>query len=226
MGFLIAVEGGDGAGKATQTRLLAHALREHGLPVKQLSFPRYDNPSSALVRAYLGGEFGSDPNAVNAYAASAFYAVDRIASYLDDWKRDYESGGVIVTDRYTVSNAIHQAAKLDSDAKAKYLNWLYDFEYGKLGLPKPDIVFYLDVPAEVSECLRREREQVTGTTADIHENLEFQKKSLANAREVARMSDWKIVRCTEDGRMRSIDDIHAELLGSVLDCLKNQNRGG
>ncbi len=219
-GFLAAIEGGDGAGKATQTRLLAEGLMRHGYPVRQLSFPRYDNPSSALVRAYLGGQFGNDPEAVNAYAASTFYAVDRVASYLDDWGPHYESGGIVVTDRYTISNAIHQAAKLDSDEKAAYLNWLYDFEYDKLRIPKPDVVFYLDVPTEVSEQLRRGREQATGTVADIHENLAFQQKSVANAREVARLSDWEVVRCVDDGgKLRSIEDIHRELMERVLQRL-------
>ena len=111
-GKLIVIEGLDGSGKSTQTELLQKNLAALSVDTKRIKLPDYDDPSSTLVRMYLGGEFGNDPSCVNVYAASSFYAVDRYASYSRHWKEDYLSGKVILADRYTSSNAVHQAVKL------------------------------------------------------------------------------------------------------------------
>ena len=169
MGKLIVIEGTDGSGKSTQFRKLTERLEQEGQAFKTLVFPRYQEPSSALIRMYLGGDFGTHPSDVNAYAASSFYAVDRYASYKQDWGEWYENGGLIVSDRYTTSNAVHQTSKEPPEKQGDFLKWLYEFEYDKLGLPRPDLIIYLDVPTSFTEKLMRHREQETNTHADIHE---------------------------------------------------------
>ena len=168
-GLLICIEGLDASGKDTQTHLAASYLESRGLPFRTLSFPTYDERTSALVRMYLNGEFGADPRAVNAYAASSFFALDRYASYMTDWKNDCARGAVILANRYTTSNAVHQLSKLPEPEWEPFLNWLYGYEYGLLGIPKPDLVLCLDMPVEMSEALMRKRESDTGTKADIQE---------------------------------------------------------
>ncbi|MDO4315770.1 MAG: thymidylate kinase, partial [Oscillospiraceae bacterium] len=181
-GKLIVFEGTDGSGKATQTRLLCRYLEEQGIPYREIDFPRYGKPSAAMVREYLDGNLGKKPGDVNAYAASMFYAMDRYASYKQDWGGFYEAGGLIVADRYTTSNAVHQASKLQADERKAYLDWLFDLEYRLLGLPRPDLVLYLDMPTEIAGRMMRRREQATGTHADIHEQDEAYLKSCrANA---------------------------------------------
>ena len=143
MGKLIVIEGTDGSGKSTQFKKLTERVTAEGIEFQKLVFPQYAEPSSALIRMYLGGEFGTKPTDVNAYAASAFYAVDRYASYKEVWGEFYESGGTVVSGRYTTSNAIHQTSKLPREQWEDFLNWLYDFEYNKLGLPEPDLVIFL-----------------------------------------------------------------------------------
>ena len=168
-GTLIVLEGTDGCGKSTQfARLCAH-LQQRGAAFQHLKFPQYEQESSALIRMYLAGEFGSRPGDVNGYAASAFYAVDRYASYKKVWGDWYEGGGLVLADRYTTSNAIHQASKVPPEEREAFFRWLYDFEYGKLGLPRPDLVLYLDVPTEYTVGMLRSREEQTSTQADIHE---------------------------------------------------------
>ena len=153
-GKLFIIEGGDGSGKATQTRLLYEHLQRDGRPVRAVSFPDYDSDSSALVRMYLRGDFGSDANAVNPYAASAFYAVDRYASYQRGWKDFFQAGGIVLADRYTTSNMLYQMIKFETPAeRTAYLDWLEDFEFNKMGLPRPDQAFLLDVPLAVTEQL-------------------------------------------------------------------------
>ena len=133
MGKLIVFEGVDGSGKSTQYKMLCKKLTDRGIPFRNLVFPRYSEPSSALIRMYLAGEFGDKPGDVNAYAASAFFAVDRYASFVQDWREYYRSGGLIVTDRYTTSNAVHQAGKLPPEERGEFLRWLSEFEYDRLG---------------------------------------------------------------------------------------------
>ena len=144
MGKLIVLEGIDGSGKSAQYRRLTARFEREGLDYHSIVFPRYDQESSALIRMYLNGDFGSRPDDVNAYASSIFYAVDRYASYMTDWKAYYQSGGVVLSDRYTTSNAVHQGAKLPPEEQPRFFDWLYDLEYVKLGLPRPDLVIFLD----------------------------------------------------------------------------------
>lgn len=221
MGKLIVIEGTDGSGKSTQFRLMSEHLEKDGVAFKHLVFPRYSEESSALIRMYLGGQFGSKPTDVNAYSASAFYAVDRFASYKMDWGQWYEDGGVVISDRYTTSNAVHQASKETGENREKFLQWLYDFEYEKMGLPRPDLIIYLDVPTDYTEKMMRKREQDTNTSADIHEkDMQY----LATCRECGRAAaafyGWKVIQCVQNGQMRTIEDIHQEIYAAVKQCLE------
>ena len=221
MGKLIVIEGTDGSGKSTQFRLLTEAVERQGRQFRKLVFPQYAEESSALIRMYLGGEFGSKPSDVNAYAASAFYAVDRYASYKKVWGEWYEQGGLVLSDRYTTSNAVHQASKEPKERRAEFLRWLYEFEYEKLGLPKPDLTIYLDVPTAYTEQLMRSREAATGTHADIHEqDLSYLATCREMGREAAGYYGWTVIDCVRDGKMRSIEDIHEEIIGRVAACLE------
>ena len=221
MGKLIVIEGTDGSGKSTQFRLMSEHLEKDGIAFKHLVFPRYSEESSALIRMYLGGQFGSKPTDVNAYAASSFYAVDRYASYKMDWGQWYEDGGVVLSDRYTTSNAVHQASKLSGEERERYLKWLYDFEYDKLGLPRPDLTIYLDVPTDFTEKLLRHREQDTNTQADIHEkDMEYLATCRQTGRAAAEYYSWKVIRCVKDGAMRTMEDIHQEIYTAVKQCLE------
>lgn len=221
MGKLIVLEGTDGSGKSTQFRLMAQRLTEEKVEFRRLVFPRYENESSALIRMYLGGQFGTKPSDVNAYAASAFYAVDRYASYKQDWGKWYEDGGLILSDRYTTSNAVHQASKETGENRDAFLKWLYEFEYDKLGLPRPDLTIYLDVPTDFTEKLMRHREQDTGTKADIHEqDTEYLNTCRRTGRAAAEFYGWTVIDCVKDGAMRSIEDIHQEIYRHVAACLE------
>ena len=222
MGKLIVIEGTDGSGKSTQFKLLTEHLNKQEIPFKKLVFPRYSEPSSALIRMYLGGEFGTNPSDVNSYAASAFYAVDRYASYKQDWGDWYEQGGLILSDRYTTSNAVHQAAKEPEEKRGAFLRWLYEFEYDRLGLPCPDLIIYLDVPTDFTEVMMRRREQATNTQADIHEkDLSYLATCRQSGKAAAAFYGWTVIECVKDGAMRSIEDIHQEIYGHVMACLED-----
>lgn len=215
MGKVIVIEGSDGSGKATQTKLLYEYLIGQGKRVRMVSYPNYESQSSALVKMYLGSEFGSDAFAVNPYVASSFYAVDRFASFLKEWKEFYEESedAIIICDRYVTSNMLHQTAKLDTvEEKEKFLDWEYDFEYVKGGLPVPDYVFFLDVKPEVTFCLMKDRANKITNEAkkDIHEaNQEFLIKSYENSRLLSEKYGWKRIDCCdEQGGMKSIEEIH------------------
>ena len=222
MGKLIVIEGTDGSGKSTQFRLLTDRLEAEQVKFQKLVFPQYSEPSSALIRMYLGGEFGKSPSDVNAYAASAFYSVDRYASYRKVWGKWYEDGGLVVSDRYTTSNAVHQASKEPEDKRENFLNWLYDFEYDKLGLPRPDLVIYLDVPTDFTEKMLRHRETETHTHADIHEqDMQYLATCRQMGRAAAEHYGWTVIRCVRDGAMRSMEDIHEEIYRHVAACLED-----
>ena len=222
MGKLIVIEGTDGSGKSTQFRLLTKRLEEENRAFQKLVFPQYSEPSSALIRMYLGGEFGSKPSDVNAYAASAFFAVDRYASFKKVWGDWYDNGGLIVSDRYTTSNAVHQASKEPEERQAEFLKWLYEFEYDKLGMPAPDLVIYLDVPTDFTEAMMRRREADTNTSADIHEqDMQYLATCRRTGKKAAEYYGWKIINCVENGAMRSIEDIHEEIYRHVAACLGN-----
>ena len=222
MGKLIVIEGTDGSGKSTQFRLLTDRLESEQVKFQKLVFPQYSEPSSALIRMYLGGEFGKSPSDVNAYAASAFYSVDRYASYRKVWGKWYEEGGLVVSDRYTTSNAVHQASKEPEDKREDFLNWLYDFEYDKLGLPRPNLVIYLDVPTDFTEKMLRHRESETHTQADIHEqDMQYLATCRRMGRAAADHYGWTVIRCVRDGAMRSMEDIHEEIYRHVAACLED-----
>ena len=219
-GKLIVFEGTDGSGKATQARLLCQRLDREGIPYQEIDFPRYGKPSAAMVQEYLDGNLGKKPGDVNAYAASLFFSMDRYASYKQDWGDFYEAGGLIVADRYTTSNAVHQASKLPESERKAYLDWLFDLEYRLLGLPKPDLVIYLDMPTEITEQMMRRREQTTGTHADIHEQDEtYLKNCRANAKEIVKACGWSVVDCAEDEKPRTPEDIHAQVYQLVKKLL-------
>ena len=222
MGKLIVIEGTDGSGKSTQFRLLTQRLRNEHIAFQKIVFPQYAEPSSALIRMYLGGEFGTKPTDVNAYAASSFYAVDRYASYKKVWGQWYEQGGLVVCDRYTTSNAVHQASKEPEGKRKDFLKWLYEFEYDHLGLPCPDLTLYLDVPTDFTEQLLRHREQDTHTTADIHErDIAYLAACRRSGRAAAEYYGWTIVSCVKNGKMRSIEDIHQEIYRHVQTKLED-----
>jgi len=171
---------------------------------------------------YLGGEFGTKPSDVNAYAASTFYAVDRYASYKQDWGQWYENGGLIVSDRYTTSNAVHQTSKESKEKQQDFLKWLYDLEYERLGLPRPDLTIYLDVPTDFTEKLLRGREAATNTHADIHEkDMQYLATCRETGRSAAGFYGWTVIECVKDGQMRSIEDIHEEIYRHVRNCLED-----
>lgn len=222
MGKLIVIEGTDGSGKSTQFRLLTERVAAEGREFQKLVFPQYKEESSALIRMYLGGEFGTKPSDVNAYAASAFYAVDRYASYKKVWGQWYEQGGLVLSDRYTTSNAVHQASKEPEEKQGEFLRWLYEFEYDKMGLPRPDLTIYLDVPTDFTEKMMRSREAATNTHADIHEkDLEYLATCRRTGKAAAAFYNWTVIDCVRDGAMRSIEDIHEEIYSHVMACLED-----
>ena len=216
-GKLYVIEGRDGSGKATQSELLYRTFLEQEIPVRKVSFPNYESDSSALVRMYLRGDFGQDPSDVNAYAASSFYAADRYAGYKSDWGAFYEKGGVIIADRYTTSNAVHQCSKLPEEEWDGFLDWLFHYEYGLLGIPAPDAVIYLEVDPQISQKLMEGRYGGDEGKKDIHErNVAYLQDSARAAAYCARRLGWHTVQCSAGGRMRTVGDIQArirEILG-------------
>ena len=217
-GKLFVIEGVDGSGKATQTDLLYQALLKKNKQVRKVSFPDYDSPSSSLIKMYLNGEFGSDPNSVNAFATSVFFAVDRFASFRKDWQTFYEEGGIVIADRYVTSNLVHQAGKIeDPKEKEKYITWLSDLEYHIFGLPKPDCVIFLDMPPQYSLRLREQRHTLKqGLTQDIHEaDQKYLMHAYENAVSIAEHQSWHTVHCVAGDQIRSIDSIHEEILKTI-----------
>ncbi len=221
MGKLIVLEGLDGSGKSTQLSILEKNLASKGVDFKTVSFPEYDLPSCAPVKMYLAGEFGTRPGDVNAYAASLFYAVDRFASMKKGWGEFYQQGGLILAGRYTTSNAIHQTSKLPEEQWQEYLNWLFELEYDRVGIPKPDKVIYLNVPVEVSQGLLSERYSGDESQKDIHER---DRDYLAHCHKAAdftiKQFGWDKVECYEGGQMRSRESIADEILSLVLPIVK------
>jgi dTMP kinase len=214
---IIVIEGLDGSGKATQTKILEKALIEQGIKVTRLEFPDYSNPSSSLVKMYLGGAFGDKPEDVNAYAASSFYAVDRVASYLQFWKKDYENGDVILSDRYATSNIIYQMSKLSEEDWDSFIAWQADFEYDRLGLPKPDKVIYLDVEPEVSQKLMEKRYNGDNSKKDLHEkNLGFLLECRKSALYAAQKCGWTVINCCENGDIKPIEKISEEISEAII----------
>ena len=219
MGKLIVIEGTDSSGKETQTKRLFEKLEEKGLKVKKISFPNYDSPACEPVKMYLAGAFGEDAMKVNPYPVSTMYAIDRYASFKTDWEKFYNEDGIIVTDRYVTSNMVHQASKIkDLDEKKQYLNWLEDLEYEKMGIPRPDLVIFLNMPIEMAVKLMAERKnKITGEEKkDIHErDKEYLKESHANACKIANTYNWKEIKCSDGERIKTIEEIGEEVFSLV-----------
>ena len=215
MAKLFVIEGTDGSGKSTQFKMVCENLEKQGIPFRKIVFPRYTQQSSALIRMYLGGEFGTSPDAVNPYAASTFFAVDRYASFKTDWEQDYLAGVPIICDRYTTSNAVHQAAKLPEGEVDGFLNWLFDYEYRLLGIPAPTKVFFLDMPAELTFDLLKKRQ---GDSGDIHElDHEYLMRCRKNANSVCDKLDWHRISCAQKGRLRTPEEINADIMKIILE---------
>ena len=213
MGKFIAIDGLDGSGKGTQSELLVERLRAQGKRVRVLSFPMYENESSVLVRMYLDGKLGDKPSDTNAYAASMFFGADRYVSYVTDWKKDIEDEGTyVVANRYTTANAVHQLSKLPEAQWEDFLDWLWDFEFGKLGLPKPDLVLYLELPPSLSLSLVKSRSDTTGQKMDIHErDTEYMDKCYEAALYSCRRLGWKQIKCYNGDVIRTREDIAEEI---------------
>ncbi|MBR2214959.1 MAG: thymidylate kinase [Selenomonadaceae bacterium] len=220
-GKLIIVEAGDASGKATQTHKLLTRLWADGYPAHKISFPDYESEASAPVRMYLRGDFGDKAEGVNPYAASVFYAVDRYASFQTAWRKFYEAGDIIIADRYTTSNMVHQGIKIAAGAaRENFLTWLFDLEYNKLGLPQPDGVVFLDMEPKAAEKLLAARAKERGASPDIHEaNLAYLRRCHAAYTELAKKYGWRHIICSEGGIPRSVDDIHAAVYEAVTNIL-------
>ena len=221
-GKLIVIEGLDGSGKATQAKILYDALRAQGKRVVRISFPDYESDSSALVKMYLAGQFGNKPGDVNAYAASSFYAVDRFASYKMKWGKLYEKGYIIIADRYTTSNAIHQCSKLPRSEWEDYLRWLYRYEFELLGLPVPDCVIYLDVPPATSQKLMTKRYAGDENKKDIHEkDIAYLNASREAAVFCTEFLSWCRIICADYKTydMRPIKDIAKDVRDVVSESI-------
>ena len=217
MGKLIVIEGLDGSGKSTQLELLEKNLINHGIDCKAVSFPNYHSPACSPVKMYLGGEFGKKPGDVNAFAASVLYTVDRYASFKTDWGQYYSENGTIVSGRYTTSNAVHQTSKLPESEWKSFLDWLYDFEYNKIGIPAPSKVIFLDMPIDVSQKLLTKRYEGDNSKKDIHESdTQYLEQCRKAAVFTAKYSGWEIIPCSKDGEPRTIEEISKDVLDSVL----------
>jgi len=216
-GRLVTLEGLDGSGKTTQMELLKADLRARGAAFRSVKFPSYGQPFAAPALMYLSGGFGDRPDDVNAYAASAFFAVDRCASYLKLWRKDYERGALILADRYTTSNMIYQLPKLPRGEWEGCLSWLQDFEYAKLGLPRPALTVFLDMPPEMSQRLLDVRYRRDGGGRDIHErDREYLRLCRESALFAAERLGWRVIPCAAGGELRGEEQIHAEVMKSLL----------
>lgn len=217
---LIVIEGLDGSGKSTQAELLEKSLKENGVNYRKIKLPDYESPSSTLVKMYLSGDFGKEAAAVNAYAAGAFYAVDRYASFNLDWKKDYDSDALIIADRYATSNSIYQMEKVPPEEWDSYLEWSYDFEYRKLGIPVPDAVIFLDMPVEVSQRLMTERYGGDESEKDVHESdVEYLKNCRKSALYAAKKQGWYIVDCSDGREPYPIESIHEKIMEIIKEVL-------
>ena len=224
-GSVFVIESGtDGSGKATQTKLLYDRLKADGYKVIKVSYPNYDSDSSALVKMYLRGDFGKKADDVDAYIASTFYAADRYASYKTE-----QEGGIVIADRYTTSNMVHQASKMDDiEERASFLDWLDQYEYGLYKLPRPREVYFLDVPVDVSQDLIRDRKNkfTNESQKDIHESdKDYLVKTYENSKFVADKYQWHIVKCIDQDRnMRSVDQIHEEIYTRVISAIESKKK--
>ena len=217
MSKFIAIYGLDGSGKGTQSELLVERLKKEGKRVRVLSFPVYENDSSLFVRMYLEGKLGSKPSDTNAYAASMFFVTDRYVSYRTDWQKDIEDPDtIVVANRYTTANAVHQLSKLPKEEWESFLSWLWDFEFDKLGLPKPDLVLYLELPPVISLSLVKNRSDTTGQKMDIHElDTEYMDKCYEAALYSCKSLGWRQIKCYNGDEIRTREDIAEEIYKEV-----------
>ena len=227
MGKLFVIDGTDGSGKQTQFQKLQESLTKDGIDYKVVSFPNYDSPSSSLVKMYLSGEFGENAKEISPYIASTFYAADRYATFQTGYKKYYEDGGIILADRYTTANMVHQAGKIkDEKEREKFLNWLWDFEFNLYDLPVPSEVFFLNMPIENAVDLIKNRENkfTHGQAKDIHEKDKSHLVDAYNAGcEVAKEYNWYEIKCIRDNELRTIEDIHEEIFNEVKKHIKPEN---
>ena len=220
MGKLIVIEGLDGSGKATQANLLYERLSRNFEKVKKVTFPDYESRSSEPIKMYLEGKLSDRPDGVNAFAASSFYAVDRYISYKTNWEQLYNDGGIIVADRYTTSNGVHQCSKLPSEEWNSFMDWLYDFEYGRIGIPKPDAVIYLDMSPEVSQKLMSKRYLGDESKKDIHEkDKEYLEKSRKAAYFCVGHDNWTRIKCDDGENPLTIEEIADKIFEVVSKVL-------
>jgi dTMP kinase len=221
MGIFIDLEGLDGSGKTTQTELICKRLEQDNIDYRRIKLPDYDSDSSILVRKYLAGDFGKNAGDVNAYAASVLYAADRFASFTEKWGEDYKSGKLIFADRYTPANALYQMTKLDKSEWDPFLEWLFDFEYNKIGIPAPDKVIFLDMPVEVSQKLMTARYGGDESKKDVHEaNVEFLNACREAALYAADKYGWNVITCAQNGEPLSIESINDKVYELVLELVK------
>ena len=225
MGKLFVIDGTDGSGKQTQFNKLQERLTKDNIEYKTVSFPNYDSPSSSLVKMYLSGEFGTNAQEISPYIASTFYAADRYATFKTRYQEYYYNGGIILADRYTTANMVHQAGKIkDKNERDKFLKWLWDFEFNLYGLPIPTEVFFLNMPVEKSIELMKDRENKFTHNAkkDIHEtNKEHLIDSYNAACSVAKEYNWYEIKCVKDDKIRTIEDIHEEIYNEIKKHIKN-----
>ena len=225
MGKLFVIDGTDGSGKQTQSSLLKERLKNEGIDFRAVSFPNYDSPSSALVKMYLEGDFGTNAQEISPYIASTFYAADRYATFKTEFEEYYKNGGIIIADRYTTSNMIHQAGKIKDDKeREKFLNWLWDFEFNLYGLPIPTEVIFLNMPLEYSKKLMENRENKITHEAkkDIHESSKEHLQSAYNeACKLAKKYNWYEIKCVKEDKIRTVEDINDEIYKVITEKINN-----
>ena len=219
MGKLFVIDGTDGSGKQTQFQKLQERLDKEGIEYKTVSFPNYDSPSSSLVKMYLSGEFGENAKDVSPYIASTFYAADRYATHKKDLEEYYNNGGLILADRYTTANMVHQAGKIsDEKEREKFLNWLWDFEFNLYGLPVPTEAFFLNMPPEYAFKLMENRKNkfTHEDKKDIHERDKNHIIDSYNAAcSLVDKYNWYEVKCVKEDKLRTIEDIHEEIYKEI-----------
>ncbi len=219
MGKLFVIDGTDGSGKQTQLEKLKERLEREKIDYKSVSFPNYESESSALVKIYLNGELAEDPKEISPYIASTFYAADRYITYKKEYEKYYKSGGIILADRYTTSNMVHQAGKIKDDTeREKFLNWLWDFEFNLYGLPVPTQVFFLNMPTEYAlKLMENRKNKITQEEKkDIHErNPEHMIDAYNEACKLSKKYNWKEIQCVKNKEIRTIEDIHEEIYQEI-----------
>lgn len=223
MGKLIVIDGTDGSGKQTQMEILENKLKEGNIDYKKISFPNYNSPSSSLVKMYLSGEFGQDAKKVSPYIASTFFAADRYATYKKELEEYYENGGLILADRYTTANMVHQAGKIkDEVERKKFLDWLWDLEFNLYKIPVPTKVFFLDMPPEYTIKLMENRKNkfAENEIKDIHERDRVHlQESYEAACKLAKSYNWVKINCIHNEEIRTIEEIGKEIFNIVKEIL-------